>query len=212
MVGAGRERSEAPSSARGGRGTSIPPQHLRRALDLGMQTPAGASSSAGRGRGGRRRRLVEVDVAAGEVGRLLLSLPRRHPQLIHPTTGVLRLRWSRLSWTRLGLRSTSLRPPSLWQTRLRPTSLGSTSVGPTSLGSTSVGTLSLRPTRLRSSAGITLSRSGTHGRTRRSRVAVLLVAIVLIAIAMVSGLRGAKSTSVVVQSSRPPRRPPTRGG
>ena len=197
MVGAGRERSEAPSSARGGRGTSIPPQHLRRALDLGMQTPAGASSSAGRGRGGRRRRLVEVDVAAGEVGRLLLRLPRRHPQLIHPTTGVLRLRWSRLSWTRLGLRSTSL---------------GSTSVGPTSLGSTSVGTLSLRPTRLRSSAGITLSRSGTHGRTRRSRVAVLPVAIVLIAIARVSGLRGAKSTSVVVQSSRPPRRPPTRGG
>jgi hypothetical protein len=206
MVGAGRERSEAPTSARGGRGSSIPPHSLRRALDLSMQTPpAVASSSAGRGRGGRR--LVEVDVAAGEVGRLLLRLPRRHPQLIHPTTGVLRLRWSRLRWTRLGLRSTSLGPTSLWQTRLRPTSLGPTSVGPTSLRPTR-----LRPTRLRSSAGITLSRSGTHGRTRRSRVAVLRVAIVLIAIARVSGLRGAKSTSVVVQSSRPPRRPPTRGG
>jgi hypothetical protein len=207
MVGAGRERSEAPTSARGGRGSSIPPQSLRRALDLSMQTPpAVASSSAGRGRGGRRRRrLVEVDVAAGEVGRLLLRLPRRHPQLIHPTTPVLRLRWSRMRWTRLGLRSTSLGATSLWQTRLRPTSLGPTSVEPPSLRPTR-----LRPTRLRSSAGITLSRSGTHVRVRR--VVVVRVAIVLTAIARVRGLRGAKSTSVVVQSSRPPRRPPTRGG
>jgi hypothetical protein len=201
MVGAGRERSEAPSSARGGRGSSIPPQSLRRVLDLSMQTPpAVASSSTGRGRGGRR--LLEVDVAAGEVGRLLLHLPRRHPQLIHPTTGVLRLRWSRLRWSRLGLRSTSL-----WQTRLRPTSLGPTSVGPPSLRPAR-----LRPTRLRSSAGITLSRSRTLWRTRRSRVAMLSVAIALIAIARVSGLRGAKSTSVVVQSSLTPQRPPTRGG
>uniref|UniRef100_A0A8R7JYN6 Uncharacterized protein n=1 Tax=Triticum urartu TaxID=4572 RepID=A0A8R7JYN6_TRIUA len=67
MVGTGRERSKAPSSARGGRGSSIPPQTLRRALDLSMKTPpAVASSLAGRGRGGRRRRrLVKVEVVAG---------------------------------------------------------------------------------------------------------------------------------------------------
>nr|XP_020147877.1 uncharacterized protein LOC109733088 [Aegilops tauschii subsp. strangulata] len=55
MVGAGRDRSEAPSSARAGRGVIIPPQHLRRALDDSMQTPVGASSSAGRGRGKPKR-------------------------------------------------------------------------------------------------------------------------------------------------------------
>ena len=202
MVGAGRERSGAPTSARGGRGSSIPPHSLRRALDLSLQSPATvASSSAGRGRGGgvrRRRRLLEVDVASGEVGRLL-RLPRRHPQLSHPTTGLLRLRSSHLRWTRL------------WQTRLRPTSLGPT----TSLGPPSLGLPSLRPTRLRSSDGVTLSRSRAHGRTGRSRVHMVVFrveTIVLIAIARVSGLRGAKSTSMVVQSSRPPRRPPTRGG
>ena len=168
-----------------------------------MQSPATvASSSAGRGRGGgvrRRRRLLEVDVASGEVGRLL-RLPRRHPQLSHPTTGLLHLRSSHMRWTHLGLHSTSLRPTSLWQTRLRPTSLGPPS---------------LRRTRLRSSDGVTLSRSRAHGRTGRSRVHMVVFrveTIVLIAIARVSGLRGAKSTSVVVQSSRPPRRPPTRGG
>ena len=200
MVGAGRERSGAPTLARGGRGSSIPPHSLRRALDLSLQSPATvASSSAGRGRGvRRRRRLLEVDVASGEVGRLL-RLPLRHPQLSHPTTGLLRLRSSHLRWTRL------------WQTRLRPTSLGS----PTSLGPPSLGLPSLRPTRLRSSDGVTLSRSRAHGRTGRSRVHMVVFrveTIVLIAIARVSGLRGAKSTSVVVQSSRPPRRPPTRGG
>ena len=51
MVGAGRERSEPPSSARAGRGAIIPPQHLRRALVDSMQTQAGASSSTGRGWG-----------------------------------------------------------------------------------------------------------------------------------------------------------------
>ena len=60
MVGAGPERSEAPSSsARGGRG-SIPPVPLRRPLLDSMGTPPGASSSAslptGRGgRGGKKR-------------------------------------------------------------------------------------------------------------------------------------------------------------
>ena len=138
MVGAGRERSEAPTSARGGRGSSIPPHILRRALYLSMQTPSAvASSSAGRGRGGRR--LVEVDVAAGEVGRLLLRLPRRHPQLIHPTTGLHRLRWSHLRWTRLGLRSMSL-----GQTSLRPTRLRSQSLRPTRLHSQSLCPMRLR--------------------------------------------------------------------
>ena len=57
MVGAGRERSGAPTSARGGRGSSIPPHSLRRALDLSLQSPATvASSSAGRGRGGKKEK------------------------------------------------------------------------------------------------------------------------------------------------------------
>ena len=51
MVGAGRERSEPPSSARAGRGAIIPPKHLRRVLVHSMQTPEGAPSMAGRGRG-----------------------------------------------------------------------------------------------------------------------------------------------------------------
>ena len=56
MVGAGRERSRAPTSARGGRGSSIPPHSLRRALDLSLQSPVTvASSSAGRGRGGKKK-------------------------------------------------------------------------------------------------------------------------------------------------------------
>ena len=56
MVGAGRERSGAPTSARGGRGSSIPPHSLRRALDLSLQSPATvASSSAGRGRVGKKK-------------------------------------------------------------------------------------------------------------------------------------------------------------
>ena len=57
MVGAGRERSGVPTSARGGRGSSIPPHSLRRALDLSLQSPATvASSTAGRGRGGKKEK------------------------------------------------------------------------------------------------------------------------------------------------------------
>jgi hypothetical protein len=71
MVGAGRERSEAPSSARGGRGTSIPPQTLRRALYDSIGTPEGASSSAKlpTGRGGRGRGRKAPKVTRGGRGR-----------------------------------------------------------------------------------------------------------------------------------------------
>ena len=55
MVGAGREHSEPPSSTRARRGAIIRPRHLRRVLVDSMQTPAGASSSAGRGRGKTKR-------------------------------------------------------------------------------------------------------------------------------------------------------------
>ena len=51
-------------------------------------------------------------MAAGEAGRLL-RLPRRHPQLIHPTTGVLRLTWTRLELRSMSLRSLIL-PPTTW--------------------------------------------------------------------------------------------------
>ena len=55
MVGAGRERSEPPSSARAGRCVVIPPQHLRRVLVDIRQTTTGASSSTERGRGKTKR-------------------------------------------------------------------------------------------------------------------------------------------------------------
>ena len=68
MVGAGRERSEAPSSsARDGRGTSIPPQTLRRALYDSMGTPEGTSSSAKlpTGRGGRGKKRAPKGTRGG---------------------------------------------------------------------------------------------------------------------------------------------------
>ena len=66
MVGAGRERSRAPTSARGGRGSSIPPHSLRRALDLSLQSPATvASSSAGRGRGGKKEKAARGGCGIG---------------------------------------------------------------------------------------------------------------------------------------------------
>ena len=70
MVGAGRERSGAPTSARGGRGSSIPPHSLRRALDLSLQSPATvASSSAGRGRGGKKKEKAARGGRGGGRGR-----------------------------------------------------------------------------------------------------------------------------------------------
>ena len=60
MVGAGRERSEAPSSLARGVRSSIPHAPLRRALLDSMATPPGPSSSTavpsrGRGKGGKKR-------------------------------------------------------------------------------------------------------------------------------------------------------------
>ena len=56
MVGAGRERSEPPSSsACAGRGGYIPPQQLHRALVDSLETPAGPSSLAGRDQGKTKR-------------------------------------------------------------------------------------------------------------------------------------------------------------
>ena len=70
MVGAGRERSEAPTSARGGKGSSIPPHSLRRALDLSLHSPATvASSSAGRGRGGKKKEKAARGGRGGGRGR-----------------------------------------------------------------------------------------------------------------------------------------------
>ena len=83
MVGKGPQRPEPPASAIGRGGSIIPAQPLRKALLDRMQTAAtGASSTAGRGWGGRRK-LVEVEVAAGDVGRLL-RLTRRHPPADSP--------------------------------------------------------------------------------------------------------------------------------
>ena len=89
MVGAGRERSAAPSSsARGGRGTSIPTLSLRKALIDSLQIPVGASSSASlptkRGDQGKKR--------AGRAGRgrgrggQAATPSSPPPQLIHPST------------------------------------------------------------------------------------------------------------------------------
>ena len=60
MVGAGRERAEAPSSSAPSVRSSIPHAPLRRALLDSMATPPGPSSSTavpsrGRGKGGKKR-------------------------------------------------------------------------------------------------------------------------------------------------------------
>ena len=65
MVGKGPERPEPPASATGRGGSIIPPQPLRRALLDSMQTTAaGASSSAGRGRG-RTKKAVRGERGSG---------------------------------------------------------------------------------------------------------------------------------------------------
>ena len=120
MVGKGPERPEPPASATGRGGSIIPAQPLWRALLDSMQKLQWALLLRLGEVGGGRRRLVEVDVAAGEVGRLL-RLPRRHPQLIHPTTGLLRLTWTRLGLRSMSLRSLILRPTRLGSPILRPT-------------------------------------------------------------------------------------------
>ena len=80
MVGAGRERSEAPSSsARGGR-SSIPHAPLRRALLGSMATPPGPSSSTavpgrGRGKGGKKRGARD----RGRGGRVTARAPSSPP-------------------------------------------------------------------------------------------------------------------------------------
>ena len=83
MVGAGRERSEPPSSARARRCVVIPPQHLRRALADNMHTPlapsAGPSSSVGRGRGKTKRGAGRGGRGAGR-GRKVV-LPSSPPPL-----------------------------------------------------------------------------------------------------------------------------------
>ena len=80
MVGAGRERAEAPSSSARGARSSIPHAPLRRALLDSMATPPGPSSSTvvpsrGRGkkkgRGGARGR--------GRRGRVTLTAPSSLP-------------------------------------------------------------------------------------------------------------------------------------
>ena len=100
MVGAGRERSEPPSSARAGRGAIIPPQHLRRALVDSMQTPAGASSSAGRGRGKTKRGAARGGRGGGR-GRKAV-VPSSPPSLL-PVPSPLRSSPKRLPESLFGL-------------------------------------------------------------------------------------------------------------
>jgi hypothetical protein len=82
MVGAGPERSEAPSSsARGGR-SSIPHAPLRRALLDSMATPPGPSSSTavpsrGRGKGGKKRGVGAR--GRGRGGRVTARVPSSPP-------------------------------------------------------------------------------------------------------------------------------------
>ena len=205
MVGAGRERSEAPSSARGGRGTSIPSQTLRRALYDSIGTPEGASSSAKlpTGRGGRGKKRATKGTRGGRGRGTKAATPSSPPpQLIHPSTGL--LRWTRLRWRLQGLLSMSLGPTILLSQTRPPARLLCQTLRPARLLCQT-----LRPTRLH-----TLRPDGIPGRIciSRSRVALLMVAGISFLIAWTRWLRGPPSTSVGVHGSRPCRRPASRGG
>ena len=171
MVGAGRERSEAPSSsARGGR-SSIPHAPLRRALLDSMATPPGPSSSTAvpsRGRGKKKR--GGGARGRGRGGRVTLTAPSSPPPPAVSPEHVT-ARWTRLRRRLHGLRSTSLR-----STGLRPTSLGSTGLRPTRVG----------PTRPRRSTRL----DGVLGRVSlRSRVAMPMMAGSRVATLMMAGSR-----------------------
>ena len=80
MVGAGRERAEAPSSSARGARSSIPHAPLRRALLDSMATPPGPSSSTAvpsRGRGKKKR--GGGARGRGRGGRVTLTAPSSLP-------------------------------------------------------------------------------------------------------------------------------------
>src|SRR3954462_165429 len=80
MVGAGRERAEAPSSSACGARSSIPHAPLRRALLDSMATPPGPSSSTAvpcRGRGKKKR--GGGARGRGRGGRVTLTTPSSLP-------------------------------------------------------------------------------------------------------------------------------------
>jgi len=194
MVGAGRERAEAPSSLARGARSSIPHAPLRRALLDSMATPPGPSSSTAvpsRGRGKKKR--GGGARGRGRGGRVTLTAPSSPPPpAVSPEHVTARVDSSEKEAARTPvheLRSTGLRPTSLVTTGLRPTRLGPTRPR--------------RSTRLDGVPGrVSLSMAG-------SRVAMLMMAGSRL---MRRGRRGATSTSVVIHGSHPCRRPASRGG
>ena len=157
----------------------------RRALLRRRRCPPGDEVGEG------RTEEVDQDVAAGEeVGRLV-RLPRRHPQLIHPSTGL--LGWTCLRWRLRGLCTTSLGSTGLRPTRLR--------------------IQRLRPTTLRTRLRPRRCPDGVPGRICvRGRVAMLMVTgMISLLIVRARWLRGSPCTSMVVHGSCPCRRPASCG-
>ena len=114
MVGAGRERSEAPSSsARGGRSSS-PHAPLCRALLDSMATPPGPSSSTavpsrGRGKGGKKRGVGSRGCLRG--GRQALQPSSPPPPVVSPEHVTARVDSSEEEATRTSVHEPSAHEP-----------------------------------------------------------------------------------------------------
>ena len=212
MVGKGPEHPDPPTSATGRGGSIIPAQPLWRALLDSMQTTAaGVSSSTGRGRG-RTKKPVRGGRGSGR-GRKAVTPSSPPPSADSPDH---RSAPSDVDPSRTPVHEPPVADPSPDQTRvadplphMSPVPESSSQKTPVT-GSSSQKTpvMGFFPRRLR-------SRSLLPTRLRRlvARRMVARTPFQMIATATTSWLRRARrSTSVVVQSSHPCRRPLTRGG
>ena len=125
MVGAGRERAEAPSSSARSMRSSIPHAPLRRALLDSMATPPGPSSSTavpsrGRGKGGKKRGVGAR--GRGRGGRVTARAPSSPPPpAVSPEHVTTRVDSSEEEATRTPVHEPSAHEPRV--EGLRPTSL-----------------------------------------------------------------------------------------
>ena len=192
MVGAGRERAEAPSSSARGARSSIPHAPLRRALLNSMATPLGPSSSKavpsrGRGKGGKKRGFGPR--GRGRGGRVTAREPSSPPPpAVSPEHVTARVDSSEEEATR-----TPVHEPSAHEPRVDGPSAHEPWVDAPSAHETPE----------------EHTFDGVPGRmSLRGRVAMLMMA----GSRLILMRRGAPSTSVVVHVSRLCRGPASRGG
>ena len=212
MVGKGPELPDPPASATGRGGSIIPAQPLWRALLDSMQTTtAGASFSAGRGRG-RTKKPARGGRGSGR-GRKVVTPSSPPPSADSPDH---RSAPSDVDPSRTPVHEPPVADPSPYQTRVAdpsphmspvPESLSQKTpvTGSSSQKTPVMGSSSQKTPVMGSSAHETPEASGLEDVARTP--------FQMIATATTSWLiRARRSTSVAVQSSRPCRRPPTRGG